>query len=105
MTDILDKNKLVVSIESIQLSDIAIQLRDLNENVVSTQLNLFDKQRHELFDELQTSESMHQFLKLVSYECELIHIYLLDRINKLKVEEKIIEQIIPILSDIDFFKH
>jgi hypothetical protein len=63
-------------------------------------LIIFDKERHELVDHLNLSENKNESLKTIFNEYELINAYIQDRIDKLKIEEKIIEQIVPILGKI-----
>ncbi|CAF4197371.1 unnamed protein product, partial [Rotaria sordida] len=92
-----NKDKTVIS-EPIQISDIGIQIRHSFENIISNRLNLFDRKRHELFTYLKLSENKNEFLKILSDEYEFINAYIQDRLDKLKIEEKIIELIIPILD-------
>ncbi|CAF5022311.1 unnamed protein product, partial [Rotaria sp. Silwood1] len=61
-------------------------------------LNLFDGKPRELFTYLKASENKNEFLKIISDEYEFINAYTQNRLDKLKIEEKIIELIIPILG-------
>jgi hypothetical protein len=101
ITYIINKDNIPIS-EPIQISDIGIQMRHSTENSVSDKLNLFDKKRHELMDRLKSSENKNEVLKDISNEYELINAYIQDRLDKLKTEEKIIEQIVPILGQIPY---
>jgi len=102
MTYIIDKDNVPIS-EPIQISDNEIQVRHSTENIISNKLNLLDKKRHELLDRLKSSETKNEVLEDMSNEYELINAYVQDRLDKLKTEEKIIEQIVPILGKIPHF--
>ncbi|CAF5154368.1 unnamed protein product, partial [Rotaria sp. Silwood1] len=61
-------------------------------------LNLFDGKRRELFTYLESSENKNEFFKIISDEYEFINAYIQNRLDKLKIEEIIIQLIIPILD-------
>ncbi len=104
ITYITSKDNKPIS-EPIQISDIEIRMRNSIENTISKQLIIFDKERHELVDRLNLSENKNESLKIIFNEYELINAYIQDRLDKLKIEEKIIEQIVPILGKIYYFKY
>jgi hypothetical protein len=89
ITYIIDKNKIPIS-EPIQISDSGIQMRHSIENIISNKLDFFD---YQLSNRLISSED-------ISYEYKLMNGYIQDRIDRLKIEEKVIEYIIPILGQI-----
>ena len=91
LTYIINKENTPVS-EPIQISDATIQTRHSIETMVSNKLNSFDRKRGEELDHFNS-------LGNTSEECELLHGYIQDRLDKLKTEENIIEHIVPILSE------
>ncbi|CAF0967334.1 unnamed protein product [Adineta steineri] len=98
LTYIVSKNNQLLS-EPINISDIAIQKKHAIEIILSKKLTIFDKERHKLFDHLNLNETKNEFLKIILNEYELMNGYVQDRLDKLKIEEKIIEQIVPILDE------
>ncbi|CAF1497745.1 unnamed protein product [Adineta steineri] len=98
LTYIASKNNQLLS-EPIDISDIAIQKKHAIENILSKKLIIFDKERHKLFDHLNFNETKNEFLKIILNEYDLMNGYVQDRLDKLKIEEKIIEQIVPILDE------
>lgn len=96
LTYIIDKDNIPIS-EPIQISDTRIQIRHSIENIISNRLSSFDKKHHKL---LKFSDDKSELLKDIINEYELIDAYIQDRLDKLKIEEKIIEQIVPIFGEI-----
>ncbi len=97
ITYIIDKDHLPIS-EPIQISETEIQIRHAIENSISNKLNFFDKKPHESLNRLNSSEHKNEFLEDILNEYELLNAYIQDRLDKLKTEEKVIEQIVPILG-------
>ena len=98
---VFSKDKQIIS-EPIQISDIEIQKRHAIENIISNKLGLFQRERSKVFDHLNLLGDRNKFLKIISDECEFINAYIQDRLDQLKIEEKIIEEILPILGKIDY---
>jgi hypothetical protein len=99
---VMNKDQIPISLP-IHISDTGIQMRHLIENIISNKLNLLNSKRQVLFDQLESSGHINELLKCITSEYELIDAYLQDRLDKLKTEEKIIEQIVPILGKLDEF--
>ncbi|CAF1261150.1 unnamed protein product [Adineta steineri] len=98
LTYIVSKNNQLLS-EPIDISDIAIQKKHAIQNILSKKLIILDRERHKLFDHFNLNETKNEFLKIILNEYELMNGYVQDRLDKLKIEEKIIEQIVPILDE------
>ncbi|CAF4553692.1 unnamed protein product [Rotaria socialis] len=97
LTYIADKEKTIVS-EPIELSDTGIEIRHAIETKISNRLDLFARKRNELFNNLKASENKNELLKTISDEYEFMNAYIEDRFDKLNIDEKIIELIVPILD-------
>lgn len=87
LTYITNKNKTIIS-KPIELSNIAIQIRHSFENTISNKLKLFHR--------LNSMENQNEY--------KFINNYIQHRIEKLKIEEKTIEQILPILGKRNYLK-
>ncbi|CAF5155709.1 unnamed protein product, partial [Rotaria magnacalcarata] len=97
LTYIVDKEKTIVS-EPIEISDTGIEIRHAIETKISNRLDLFERKRNELFNNLKASENKNELLTTISDEYEFMNAYVEDRFDKLNIDEKIIELIVPILD-------
>ncbi|UJR31391.1 hypothetical protein I4U23_018885 [Adineta vaga] len=98
VTYLTDKNNILKS-EPIEVSEFGIQMKSIIEDTFLKKLLYYDRERHTLLDSLNSTTNKEELLKLSFAEYQLINAYVQDRIDKLKVEEKVIEQILPIFDE------
>ena len=97
MTYVVDKDKTPVS-QPIEISATGIQMRHLPEDVISNKLRFFENKRQDFSARLPSSEEKNELLEDIFHEYQLMNGYIQNRLDKLKTEEQVIEQIVPILS-------
>ncbi|CAF0920812.1 unnamed protein product [Adineta ricciae] len=98
VTYLTDQDDRLIS-ESVQTSDFTMQTINAIEDTVLKRLVQYDRTRHHLFDSTVSATDSQELLATISNELHFMHTYIEDRMNKLKIEEKIIEQILPILDE------
>lgn len=102
LTYIIDKDQIPIS-EPISISDLGIQLRHSTENVISNKLQFLDNKRQQFLDRWTSSEDKTELLENISSQYKLINSFIDDRLDKLQTEEKVIENIVPLLGKIFSF--
>ncbi|CAF0923040.1 unnamed protein product [Adineta ricciae] len=85
--------------EPIQASDFTMQTINIIEDTVLKRLVQYDRIRRQLFDSTVSATDNQELLTTMSNELDFMHTYIEDRMDKLRIEEKIIEQILPILDE------
>ena len=97
LTYIIDQDQTPIS-EPVVISDHGIQRRHSMESILSNKLQYFKHKRQQFSNRLIPLEEKTDVLENISSQYQLINGYLEDRLDKLKTEEKIIEQIVPLLG-------